>query len=214
LKLLATYTPGSNQLPADLCGKYSDKGPLLLVMRHGRVDTGLRRCFLGRTDLPLDGTGKAQAGAWQPVLSGIVFPQVYASGLQRARQTAALCYPDRSPAVDERLNEIDLGDWDGCAFEDIRTRFPEAFSRRGEDIYRYRPPGGESFEDLHRRVVPFFEDLEKKMAATFGHVLVITHAGVIRTMYCQWAGMPMERLLSFKPAYGSVGVLARNPISS
>ena len=177
-------------------------------MRHGRVDKGSGRCFLGRTDLALDDGGNAQARAWQPQLGPVNISKVYVSPLLRARQTAAGCCPTLDPVVDARLNEIDLGDWDGRSFEAIREEFPEAFARRGKDIYRYTPPGGESFEDLYRRAAPFFEDLEKKRAEMAGHVLVITHAGVIRTMGCRWAGLPMDRLLSFKPAYGSIGVLA------
>ena len=181
---------------------------MLLMMRHGRVDTGPGRCFLGQTDLPLDDAGKAQAGAWQPELSGISLSGVCVSPLGRARQTAALCCPKLPPAVDDRLKEIDLGDWDGCPFKDIQNRYPDSFFRRGEDIYRFRPPAGESFEDLYHRAAPFFEALEKKMPSASDHVLIITHAGVIRTMYCRWAGIPMEELFSFRPAYGSLGVLA------
>ncbi len=177
-------------------------------MRHGQVDTGPDRCFLGRTDLPLDDTGRAQARAWQPKLRGIDFSQVYVSGLGRALQTAALCCPACAPVVDARLNEIDLGDWDGQSFEDIRAQYPEAYNLRGEDIYGYRPPRGESFEDLFRRAAPFFEELRKRMTKSPGHVLVITHAGVIRTLSCRWEHLPMAALFSVTPAYGSIRLLA------
>lgn len=183
-------------------------------MRHGRVDTGSGRCFLGRTDLSLDETGQAQARAWQPVLRDAGITRVVTSGLSRARETAALCCPDHPAGVDARLNEINLGEWEGCSFEEIRTRFPGAFTRRGQDLFHYRPPGGESFEDLFLRAAPFFTDLEKRMPGLGGHTLVIAHAGVIRTMCCFWAKKSMDRLFDFRPARGDLLVLCSGPVTS
>ncbi|WDP91718.1 MAG: histidine phosphatase family protein [Desulfobacter sp.] len=195
--------PGSNRLQADLSGKFSDKGPLLFLLRHGKIRGGTVRRFIGRTDLPLDGAGRAQARAWQAEFSGIKFKKVYTSALTRCRETAATSCPGSVPAVDTRLNEIDLGDWDGQSFDRIKSGHPALFEQRGREIYNFRPPGGESFKDLFDRVSPFFNQLP-----ITSHTLVVTHAGVIRAMRCFWAGESMEKLLTFKTGYSQLFVLA------
>ena len=195
--------PGSNQLPADLSGKFSDKGPLLFILRHGQIEGHGTRRFIGCTDIPLDDTGQEQARRWQVPLAAIRFKQVYTSALTRCRETAALAYPDSAPIIDRRLNEINLGDWDGQDFEHIKTNYPDLFEQRGRDIYGFRPPAGESFKDLFQRASLFFSELPLS-----SHTLLVTHAGVIRAMRCFWAGEKMETLLSFKTHYGQLFVLA------
>nr|WP_320016360.1 histidine phosphatase family protein [uncultured Desulfobacter sp.] len=197
--------PGSNQLPADLSGKFSDKGPLLFILRHGQIEGHGTRRFIGCTDIPLDNTGREQARRWQAPFAAIRFKQVYTSALSRCRETAVLACPDSTPVIDRRLNEIDLGDWDGRDFEHIKTNYPDLFEQRGRDIYGFRPPAGESFKDLFHRVSLFFSELPLS-----SHTLLVTHAGVIRAMRCFLAGEKMENLLSFKTRYGQLFVLAVN----
>ena len=197
--------PGSNQLPADLSGKFSDKGPLLFILRHGQIEGHGTRRFIGCTDIPLDDTGREQARRWQVPLAAIRFKQVYTSALTRCRETAAIACPGSTPVIDRRLNEIDLGDWDGQEFEYIKINHPDLFEQRGRDIYGFCPPAGESFNDLVHRVSPFFSELPLS-----SHTLLVTHAGVIRAMRCFWAGEKMQTLLTFKTHYAQLFVLAAN----
>ncbi|MCG8552292.1 MAG: histidine phosphatase family protein, partial [Desulfobacterales bacterium] len=92
---------------------------MLFILRHGQIKGSGTRRFIGQTDIPLDHTGREQARAWQGPLADIGFKQVYTSALARCRETAALACPDSTPVVDRRLNEINLGAWDGQAFERI-----------------------------------------------------------------------------------------------
>jgi len=195
--------PGSNQLSADLSEKFSDKGPLLFILRHGQIEGQGTRRFIGQTDIPLDHIGREQAKSWQRSLATIDFKQVYTSALTRCRETAALACPHRTPMIDRRLNEINLGAWDGQPFEHIKTNHPDLFEQRGRDIYGFCPPAGESFKDLFQRVSLFFSEL-----ALSSHTLLVTHAGVIRVMRCFWAEKKMSSLLTFKTHYGQLFVLA------
>jgi len=78
------------------------------------------------------------------------------------------------------------------------------FQKRGERIFTFRPPGGESFKDLYKRVSPFFETLKKKVKAP---TLVITHSGVIRVIVCLTLGMDPGQLLNIKLKYGELFLL-------
>ncbi len=125
----------------------------------------------------------------------------------RCRDTAALICPGKEISVDARLNEINMGTWDGKSFDHIRATRPELFQQRGEQIESFKPPGGESFNDLKTRVSPFFENLSREVK---GPTLVITHSGVIRVMICHYLGMEPGQLLEIKLGYSHLFILGNS----
>lgn len=78
--------------------------------------------------------------------------------------------------VDDRLLELDFGQWEGRAWAEItrddRARF-EAWSANWQSN---SPPGGESVAELEQRVRSFLADLPPEQ------ILVVTHAGPIRAL--------------------------------
>lgn len=106
--------------------------------------------------------------------------------------------------MDVRLNEINLGDWDGKSFDHIKKTEPRLFQLRGENIDGFRPPGGESFRDLYDRVFPFFEYMGQDLKKP---VLVVTHSGVIRVMLCHWLGRNPGQVLEIRPEYSHLFLL-------
>lgn len=99
-----------------------------------------------------------------------------------------------------------MGTWDGVSFDHIRNTLPDLFDQRGKQMETFRPPGGESFNDLYNRVFPFFETLDKTLDAP---TLVVTHAGVIRVMLCRYLGMDPGKLHEIKMEYGQLFVLEK-----
>ena len=151
---------------------------LVFLLRHGQITGAETRRFIGVTDVDLDATGISQARYWQPILSSVKIDTIYTSRLTRCRHFARLIAGDRKIVSHPALNEIDLGQWEGRRFDDIKHRDPDGFRQRGDHLDTFRPPGGESFHDLQCRAVPFFEHcLQKK-----GTPLFVTHAGVIRVI--------------------------------
>ena len=75
--------------------------------------------------------------------------------------------------IDERLRELDFGDWEGLRWDDIQRASLDAWSA---DVAGFAPPGGESFDRLVERVREALDALDRP------HV-VITHAGVIRAAH-------------------------------
>jgi probable phosphoglycerate mutase len=177
---------------------------VLFLLRHGQIQGHKTRRFIGRTDIPLDETGLAQALFWKKMFSHIRFDKIYTSGLLRCRNTADLISSGKEIRIDPRLNEIDLGTWDGKSFDSIKKTMPGLFQQRGKKIESFRPPGGESFNDLYNRVSPFFKALKKDLKIP---TLVITHSGVIRVILCRYLGMDPGQLLKIKLEYGHLFLL-------
>jgi len=216
MKILNSYEPGSKRFQADLSSQYSKNDSLVYLLRHGRIEGYGTKRFIGQTDVLLDDLGKSQAKTWHKALNSVHFNAVYSSSLKRCCQTVQLVCPKQNINIDNRLNEIDMGSWDGKTFDEIKKNNLEAFKKRGREIYQFRPANGESFKDLSARIFPFFNSLETaglNNEITHGqekpcsNILVITHAGVIRTLICHILEMNPEDLFKIKLVYGKLFVL-------
>jgi len=180
---------------------YSQDDSLIFLLRHGQICGSEEKRFIGTTDVPLDDTGLLQARYWQTIFSDFPLDIIYSSRLQRCDHTARQIAGKRPIINTDALNEIHMGELDGKTFEEIKARYPEEFIKRGENLATYRPPGGESFQDLSNRVLPFFYEI---LAGKKEKTLIVTHAGVIRVILCHILNLPLKDLFQIKPAYGEL----------
>jgi probable phosphoglycerate mutase len=181
----------------------------IYLLRHGSIQsTGDHKRYIGQLDLPLSDIGRGQALRWADYFANRKLEAIVCSDLSRCRETAAII-GDRCalrPRPYPALREIDLGAWDGKRFDTIKTRFPDDFQKRGQQIADHRPPGGESFRDLQHRVEPFFEQQTRQHP---GPILMVTHAGVIRVLLCRLLGMPLANLFAIGQSYGTLTIVAK-----
>lgn len=169
---------------------------MIILVRHGEI-AGAEGRAVGQIDLPLSAGGLAQAAQLAESLDTFQPRRIYCSPLTRTLQTASFIekkYDLRSIHVPE-IKEINLGRWEGLDFKTIRSRYPDEFENRGQDIAGFRPPEGENFNDLKIRVESFLEILEDAPS------IVVTHAGVIRSILHIVLGFPLENIFRMKPDY-------------
>jgi probable phosphoglycerate mutase len=150
---------------------------VIVLVRHGETDANRRRLALGRADPPLTARGEAQAAAVAARLRGLEPAIVCSSPLARARATAeaiaAACGAD--VVVDERLVEMDYGEWDQRGFGDI----PAAELARWRRDASLAPPGGESLEAVAARVEDFcVERVDGPAVVAVSHVSPIKAAAI------------------------------------
>ena len=126
----------------------------LYVTRHGQTQWNAWNKVLGRTDVPLDETGRAQADALARSLTGEPVDLVLTSPLQRTVQTgAAVANKLGIPAqTADELIEMNFGIYEGVQRSD-----PVYQAAKAQYFARY--PEGESFLDIAARVYPFLRDL-------------------------------------------------------
>jgi broad specificity phosphatase PhoE len=77
----------------------------------------------------------------------------------RALETAQTVATGRPVEVDERLRELDYGQWEGLTYEEIETRDPALRAHWDHDPGSTHSPGGESGEDVAARALSFLVDL-------------------------------------------------------
>lgn len=85
------------------------------IVRHGETDTNKEQRINGAsTNLPLNAVGIKQVQELQQSFAIQKINRVYSSPMKRALQTAEILNNGyHQIEVDERLQEIDYGDWDG-----------------------------------------------------------------------------------------------------
>jgi len=123
---------------------------MILLVRHGETAANRDRLALGRADPPLTDTGLTQADALAAALRGTAMGRVVCSPLTRAQQTAAPIADALGVRVevDQRLVEMDYGEWDVRSFSEFP---PEDLARWRRDA-SFAPPGGESLLAVGERV--------------------------------------------------------------
>ncbi len=133
----------------------------LVLTRHGLTERSEPEQHLGQhIDISLSDAGRRQAKALARRLAGVRFDRVISSPLFRAQETAEILTRGTGRIeTDPRLKEMDYGGWEGLTYEHIAER--DGAARREWELApdRLACPGGESGEDVARRVRSFLNDL-------------------------------------------------------
>ncbi|HXG77622.1 MAG TPA: histidine phosphatase family protein [Gaiellaceae bacterium] len=163
----------------------------LALVRHGETDWNRERRFQGHADVGLNARGRAAARALARAFAGDHVTALVASPLRRALETALVLGAGLGlePVADERLQEIDVGSWQGLTREEVQARDAAAYGRwlAGEAGWE----GGETYDALAARVLPALYELAG--SCSHGVVVVVTHGGPIRVAL-RAAGVPPDAL--------------------
>lgn len=130
-----------------------------MLIRHAKC--GRPGTLLGAADPPLTAEGRAESAELGRRLRGKSVTRIVSSALCRARETAEIIAAELSLAVeiDQRLNEISYGAWDGLTWAEIELRFPEAAARKLSDWFQFTPEGAEPFPEFFDRVKHAWDSL-------------------------------------------------------
>lgn len=152
---------------------------MLFLVRHGETLDNRAGRLLGRSDPPLTAKGRVQARAVATALRDEPPSIVLTSPLTRAVHTASLiahaCGAEL--IIDERLIEIDYGDWERRPLHEVPTD-AAAVSKDPAATF----PRGESLVDVGRRVVPLCEELLELRRP----VVAVTHVSPVKAAVA-WA---------------------------
>ncbi len=148
----------------------------LYICRHGRTEANASGLLLGRADPELDTVGRAQATAIAAAVPNAEL--VISSPLLRCRQTAeAFGLP---LTIDERLIELDYGEFDLKPLSELPAEIWAEW-RADND---FRPPGGETLNELGARVHGALEELADQAIAR--DVVLVSHVSPIKAAVA-WA---------------------------
>ena len=153
------------------------------LLRHFPTDWNLEERLQGRADRPLTEAARAR-------LRGLRLPRPWdtarlvASPLARARETAERLADGRAVLLDPRLVEQDWGAWEGVRSADLLADPASGFLPTHLMPPGFRPPGGESGEDVWARLQPALAEI-----AADGPAVIVAHKAVMRLLLAR-AGAP------------------------
>jgi len=181
----------------------------LFVVRHGETAENVKMSYLGLRDEPLNETGRRQAECAAEALSQMRIRLIVSSPLLRAADTAA-CIHAASGAEfrkDERLLEGSFGDWEGLTRREVlnRSARDKELLLQWEGNSSVAPPGGESCDDIRRRVISLVEDLAGELSDA--SIALVSHVGPIKVLFAAALGITLNvsRRLFLDP--GTISVI-------
>ncbi|WP_337098925.1 histidine phosphatase family protein [Paenibacillus sp. YIM B09110] len=170
------------------------------LLRHGETvwnQQGNRYC--GITDIPLNDAGREQARSAGISLMGNGISAIYCSPLQRSLETAKIIGKALAlkPVVDDRLYELDFGQWEGVTRHEIESNY-----RGGWDAWLNDPriaPAGET-GDTGAKAAVRYESFMREKGATHADesVAVIGHNTANRLFIADSLELPLRFYRSFR----------------
>ncbi len=152
----------------------------LWLARHGQTAYNVEGRFQGWLPVPLDETGRRQAGELAEVVARLAPAVLVVSDIARAQETAAIVGAriGIEPVVDARFAETETGDWTDRTFADVIADDPDGFARFVALDPDWGFPGGESFAQQRERVLAGLADWRGRDIR--GHVVIVCHGNTIR----------------------------------
>ncbi len=183
----------------------------LYFARHGETIWNTQSRMQGRLDTELTERGVDQALALGDRLRGIPLERAYVSPAPRAVRTARLALEAGQFAtaqlltIDERVHEMDLGDWEGLSVDEVRAATPESLQDFFFAPHRFMPSGsGETYQQVSFRMQQFLGEIEDLAAVTTEggrdcHILLISHNITIKALLTLMRRRPLAMLRDGPP---------------
>ena len=155
----------------------------IIFLRHGQAYNNTRRILAGRTaGISLTDVGREQVSYAAKIIQSMNVSAVYSSPIQRAQETSQIIceYNSLTFTTDDRLIELDMGQFTGKPYDEIFTKYGNVFLR----FYDNDPEVGEYGVETFKQVKTRIDDLlrEKIKQHPSGNLLFVTHMDPIKTM--------------------------------
>lgn len=153
---------------------------------------------IGQWDVALTEKGQKQIRCLANEWSAATPERIVCSDLCRTRETAEVisrrlnipCH------TDQRLREINFGEWENRSWDEIYEQDPLLMTRWGENWLETCPPGGESVRQLYERV-------GESLSQLGNNTLVVAHAGSLRALQCHLLDASPQRLFDYTFEHGT-----------
>ncbi|UKB78379.1 alpha-ribazole phosphatase family protein [Chryseobacterium sp. MEBOG07] len=169
------------------------------LIRHTAVENPENLCY-GFAEIPLR---KQYAQDFKDINLNNDYDFVISSPSQRCHFLADYCKLNYQ--TDERIREMNFGDWELQKWTDIPE---EEINPWYKDFINVKASGGENLLEMQVRVLSFWKELIQKK--DINKVLVITHAGVIRLILQAVLQFPLENMFTIQIDYGKKVVIDIN----
>ena len=152
----------------------------IYLLRHAESDMTLGHFYCGISDPPLCEKGIETAVKAGEKIKGIKFDRVISSPLLRCQMTARYALGEetvKDMTFDERLREMNFGNWEGQKFSSDRENRPDELEKYRKNWPDFTFPGGDYVIDYFWKAgKTLMEYLEEETEKT---TVLVTHWGFI-----------------------------------
>lgn len=177
------------------------------LIRHGEPDADSRgRCY-GRLDVGLAPAGREQIQAVAKMLAAEPLSAIYASPRRRTRESAEILAQGRSCAIqsEERLREIDFGDFEGRTYDEIARSHPDLYRQWMAHPTETQFPNGESFRRMRERVLCAAREIFGRHRGQ--SIAVVSHGGVNRIILADVLAVPDDQIFRISQRFAAVNLV-------
>ncbi|APG48294.1 histidine phosphatase family protein [Phaeobacter porticola] len=155
----------------------------LALLRHGHTHWNRAGRIQGRSDIELDAAARSELAA-QTLPAPWDCADLWSSPLKRAAETAQLI-AGHAPLAAPELIEMNWGDWEGQLGVDLKADPSSGFRDIEHWGWDYRPPGGESPQEVWDRIAPWLDRLTDDTVA-------VCHIGIMRMILARAHGWDFD----------------------
>lgn len=170
----------------------ADNTTVFDLIRHGEPEGG--PMYRGSKDDPLSDAGWQQmrdaiseADRWDAIVTSPMLRCVHFARELANRYQIPL-------HRDERLREINFGEWEGRTADEVMASDGENLSQFWADPVNNTPPGGEPVAEFNQRVIESWYHWQQELAGQ--NVLIVCHGGVIRMIIADTMNIPLKHAFS------------------
>ena len=151
-------------------------------VRHGEIDSNIKKIYAGQSPEKLTERGRQQASLMAKELINLGIEEIYYSPMARTEETAEIIgkFLGKRPKVAEAFRELSLGIWEGRSEAEIQRDFPEEWNTWDTRPKEFILEGRETLNELRDRILQEIERI--KATNERRSVLVVTHVAIIRVL--------------------------------
>ncbi len=175
----------------------------VFLARHGQTPLNAVNCMQGQIDVELSELGKKQATALKERLKNEKIDYIYTSPLIRAYDTANRVYEyhDCPFEIDDRIKEMNFGEWEGNPIEKIKNEGGKAAYYFWKEPQNYTITTGETFHELIARIGDFMDMVVSKHDGE--NVLIVCHGMVVRAILTYIQDKDVSQMYDNPPIYNA-----------
>jgi broad specificity phosphatase PhoE len=182
------------------------------IVRHAEKEKGdFYNPNLRHQDEPISQNGIRDSRQLWSFFSDKQVSAIYVSGYVRTGQTIEYVASQMGlkPVIDERLNEIDGGLFEGLSIEEIQQKYPDEWRSMRERKEDFRFPGGETGEEVNKRIADLLE--EKRKTHNTENIILVSHEGLIRSLMCTIMNIPVYKRGNFQVDFCGITEIMYQP---
>ena len=184
-----------------------NRGPRLLLVRHGETDWNRAGKFQGQIDVPLNDNGREQSRKAAEFLKNIKLDFAISSSMLRPKETAEIILKYHSGLQLElrhELREISHGLWEGKFESEIESSYPGLLEEWKTTPETVQMPEGENLQQVWQRAIASLQDIVKSVSGTG---IVVAHDAINKAILCHLFGLEPKHFWKFKQGNGAVSVI-------